>query len=331
MSDNKRYYWIKTRTDFFDSDKIRQILSLEKGFEYFTLYSMLRGKCANRNGEICIVSETGKRPYTMRELLVDTQLFFSEETIKEALGILEKEKLLEKTEDGIYRFSDFDTMVGEESVTKDALRKREYRRRQKEMSDNMSDEIGGNNTGQIMGQCPTEIDIEKDKEIDIDKDIDIDIDIDKETESEKEKDTEKEKEKYKEKDEKDDEGSADALFVSEIISYLNLRAGTDFGTKNKDTRRYIRARLAEGYSVEDFKTVIDKRVSDWLGTKMQKYLRPQTLFGNKFEGYLNERVGTDPYKEGKSNPYFDIAQDIAASENGINVNVYEKGVNYEVE
>jgi uncharacterized phage protein (TIGR02220 family) len=52
----------------------------------------------------------------------------------------------------------------------------------------------------------------------------------------------------------------------------------------------ISARLNEGFTVQDFKTVIDNKVSSWFGNKdMEKFLRPETLFGTKFEGYLNEK------------------------------------------
>ena len=41
-------------------------------------------------------------------------------------------------------------------------------------------------------------------------------------------------------------------------------------------------------NIDDFKTVIDKKADDWIGTDMEKYLRPETLFGTKFESYLNQ-------------------------------------------
>ena len=50
------------------------------------------------------------------------------------------------------------------------------------------------------------------------------------------------------------------------------------------------ARLNEGYSLDDFKQVIEKKVNEWKGTEMEKYLRPETLFGTKFENYLNQKI-----------------------------------------
>lgn len=82
-----------------------------------------------------------------------------------------------------------------------------------------------------------------------------------------------------------------------IIGYLNERAGTSFRSGTKATQRLIDARVNEGFDVDDFKTVIDNKVLDWLrDEKMEQYLRPQTLFGTKFEAYLNEK----PKKEQKA-------------------------------
>lgn len=78
--------------------------------------------------------------------------------------------------------------------------------------------------------------------------------------------------------------------IKEIIDYLNERAGTNYKTTTQKTRDIIKARLNEKFTVEDFKVVIDKKVSDWKGTEWEKFLRPETLFSNKFEGYLNQNI-----------------------------------------
>ena len=75
----------------------------------------------------------------------------------------------------------------------------------------------------------------------------------------------------------------------EVVEYLNQKTGKNFKHTSKVTQRHIRARLAEGFTVSDFKQVIDKKCSDWLrDQKMKEYLRPETLFGTKFESYLND-------------------------------------------
>lgn len=76
--------------------------------------------------------------------------------------------------------------------------------------------------------------------------------------------------------------------IEKIINYLNEKANKNYKTNTNSTIKHITARLNEGYTVDDFFKVIDRKVDDWKGTTYEKYLRPETLFGSKFEGYLNE-------------------------------------------
>ena len=78
--------------------------------------------------------------------------------------------------------------------------------------------------------------------------------------------------------------------TKEIIQYLNDKCGTKYKYQTSDTQKHISARLAEGYTVDDFKTVIDKKSAEWIGTEQERYLRPSTLFAGKFESYLNQKV-----------------------------------------
>jgi uncharacterized phage protein (TIGR02220 family) len=78
--------------------------------------------------------------------------------------------------------------------------------------------------------------------------------------------------------------------MKEIINYLNEVTGSRYKANTDKTKRTIHARLAEGFTVDDFKAVIDKKNQDWKGTEWEKYLRPETLFGTKFEGYLNQKI-----------------------------------------
>lgn len=74
----------------------------------------------------------------------------------------------------------------------------------------------------------------------------------------------------------------------EIIEYLNQKTGSKFKPTTKPYVQAIRSRLKEGYTVEDFKTVIDKKCREWKGTKLEKYLTPKTLFApSHFDTYLN--------------------------------------------
>ena len=74
----------------------------------------------------------------------------------------------------------------------------------------------------------------------------------------------------------------------EIISYLNLKAKKNFKVNTASHQKFIKARLKEGYVLEDFKKVVDVMVAKWKGTEYEQYLQPQTLFGNKMDNYLNQ-------------------------------------------
>ncbi len=115
----------------------------------------------------------------------------------------------------------------------------------------------------------------------------------KEEEKEEEKEEDKEEDKEKEKEDNTlcivgDSPTQYLCEISDIVDYLNMVTGCHYRETTASTRRHIHARLKEGYSVDDFKKVIDNRFKEW-GTdkKMHEYIRPQTLFGTKFESYLN--------------------------------------------
>ena len=86
-----------------------------------------------------------------------------------------------------------------------------------------------------------------------------------------------------------------------VVDYLNRKASTNYRSTTKNTQSFINARVREGYTVEDFKKVIDSKSKEWLNTDFEKYLRPATLFGTKFESYLNEANKKEPIAVGSAN------------------------------
>lgn len=95
--------------------------------------------------------------------------------------------------------------------------------------------------------------------------------------------------KVREGKEREKETQKESSAVEQIVSCLNEKAGTAFRASTRQTQKHIRARLSEGYSPGDFEAVIAYKVSKWKDDpRMQGYLRPETLFGAKFEGYLQE-------------------------------------------
>lgn len=80
------------------------------------------------------------------------------------------------------------------------------------------------------------------------------------------------------------------ITIVEIIHYFNEKTKADYKPGTNKTKELIRARVREGFTLEDFKKVIDLKTAEWLNDpRMCKYLRPATLFGTKFESYLNQK------------------------------------------
>ena len=105
----------------------------------------------------------------------------------------------------------------------------------------------------------------------------------------------------------------DNNIYSLVIDYLNKKANTNYRASTKNTQSFINARVKEGYTVEDFKKVIDSKSKEWLNTDFEKYLRPATLFGTKFENYLNEANKKTPTAIGAENKNIKVNPNICTS------------------
>lgn len=82
---------------------------------------------------------------------------------------------------------------------------------------------------------------------------------------------------------------AEQIPYKEIIDYLNELTNSNYRYTTNKTKSLIKARFNEGFTLDDFKVVIYKKTNEWLkDEKMKMYLRPETLFGTKFESYLNQ-------------------------------------------
>jgi uncharacterized phage protein (TIGR02220 family) len=91
-----------------------------------------------------------------------------------------------------------------------------------------------------------------------------------------------------EEEEKEQEKENNNIPYADIISYLNEKAGTKYRHTTDKNKELIKARWNDGFRLDDFKTVIDKKTAEWLNTDNAVYLRPITIFGTKFESYLNQ-------------------------------------------
>lgn len=101
--------------------------------------------------------------------------------------------------------------------------------------------------------------------------------------------------------------------ISEIVDYLNKKTGKSFRSSSAETRKLIIGLLKQNYTVDDFKKVIDIKTDKWLkDVNMVDYLRPKTLFSNKFESYLNEKpIKQEEEKKDENGIPEDISRRIA--------------------
>lgn len=160
--ENKKFYWIKLRTDFFNRDDIDFLLSQDNGCQYVVLYQMLCLNTANSNGRLETKMNEVIIPYDVKKIARDTK-YFDIDTIIVALELYKKLGLIYEEGDKILKISNLETMVGSESASREAIKKRQQRLKLK-----VGTKEGTN--------CPIE---NRDKKLDIrDKSIDIDIDKD---------------------------------------------------------------------------------------------------------------------------------------------------------
>ncbi|NYB73881.1 conserved phage C-terminal domain-containing protein [Sedimentibacter hydroxybenzoicus DSM 7310] len=244
MSDNKKYYWLKLKDDFFKRKEIKKLRKIAGGDTYTIIYLKLQLLSLKTDGVLIF---EGIENNIIEELALE--LDEDVENVKVTWLYLEKHGIVEPINDEQFLLPNTIELIGSETSV--AARVRKYREQQKLLQCN-THVTNGN----------TEIDIE------IDKEIDRDI--------------------Y-------NRAGSTSDACKEIINYLNEKANRNYKHNTKPTTAKIKARLEEGFTLDDFKKVIDIKVCEWLNdAKMQKYLRPETLFGNKFEGYLNqggEKVG----------------------------------------
>lgn len=275
----KKYYWIKLKTDFFDLETIDWLISQKNGCEYVVLYQKLCLLTANKDGEL--VSAIGEIiiPYDANKIARDTK--FPIDTVIVALELFKKIGLIYEQENGILKIPYIADIVGSE--TEYAKKKRDYRDKLKTMSETMS---------LTLSDKSIDIEKEKEKEKDIDTETNTDISLSGKPDGACVSAPVSQKKKKKSKAPEYPEA------YGKIISYLNQKAGTKYQASSKFNQKFINARLGENYTVQDFMTVIDKKCNEWLGTDNEKYIRPETLFGNKFESYLNQTV--QPHKTGQN-------------------------------
>lgn len=290
----KRFYWLKLKEDFFSDETIRYIEEQDNGYKYSNIYLKLLLKSIDGQG--VLIRKVGSRliPYDVAAIAKMTG--HDQDTVRVAMKLLEELGMVERMESGALYMSQLREMVGSESSS--AGRVRAHRERQKQLPEpeQCNEYIPDFSTTAVTLPLHCNADVTPERYTGVTGALHepqncnpryIDI-----------RDKNKEKKNIKRKENSDEpKGSVvDGYIqpVTEIVDYMNQKLGTHYKPKSQSTQKHIVARLKEGYSVEDFRKVIDKKCAQWMGSSMAKYLRPETLFGSKFEGYLNEQTYSQP-------------------------------------
>lgn len=279
LATNKKYYWLKLKDDFFTQKEIKRLRKIAGGDTYTIIYLKILLLSLKNEGKIYF---DGVGDSFSDELSLE--LDEEEENIQITLTYLKSKNLLEVVNDEEYFLNDIPSMIGSESDS--AVRMRKLRSKKREItsnSDGSTTQSDGKTSHDNNNVQNSDTEIEIDKELDLEKDLNIEKEI------------------------KDNAGieTPDPLPYKEIVDYLNQKAGTNYRPSSAKTKTLIKARLNENYSFDDFKKVIDNKVIDANDTKdlfQSKYLRPETLFGTKFESYLNQK---QVYKDTNERPTSD--------------------------
>ena len=291
---------MKLKEDFFDTEEMIVLEGIQDGYIYSNILLKLYLKSLKTNGRLMLRDLI---PYNAEMIANITRHNVS--SVKVALDIFKKLGLIEVLDDGAIYMRDIQNFVG--SSSSEADRKRAYRHKIKEekerlennnfeqdlldFSENLSEESGTNVLTNVHQRIEN-----RDKSLE-NREESSNLDINKNLDSNTNK-------------ENILSGTPDFVFpkwlnekaIQEIqkgnpknyeqripIAYLNQKLDKSYKYVDKNTK-LVNARLKEGYTIDDFKTVIDKKVAEWQNGDMAKYLRPETLFGTKFDGYLNQPI-----------------------------------------
>ena len=272
MAKTKIYFWLKVDKKFFDNLFIKRLKNMPGGYTMTVIYIRLMLESLEDD---CILYYEGYFDSLVQELAL--KLDVSEDDINMTVAYFTKCGLIQIDDDGHATLSQAKAMV--ESETNWA----KYKREQRKNSQDLPKLENVQNKKTISNSCPTEIEKEnrvnsKSNNLYLDNILSGNPDYNFPTWLEETAIKDLEKTKHKE------------LWIP--IAYLNQVANKRYKFVDK-TKRLLLARFKEGFTLEDFKQVIDIKTAEWKDSpEFSKYLRPETLFGSKFDGYLNQKPKT---------------------------------------
>ena len=274
MAKTKVYFWLKVDKKFFDNLFIKRLKHMPGGYTMTVIYIRLMLESLEDD---CILYYEGYFDNLVQELAL--KLDVSEDDINMTVAYFTKCGLIQIDDDGHATLSQAKAMV--ESETNWA----KYKREQRKNSQNLPKLENVQKLEIVSNSCPTEKEIDKELELELKLDKEYIVEQNSPTEQSSEyifpewldENSIKDLEKTKNKE----------LWIP--IVYLNQVANKRYKFVDK-TKKFLLARFNEGYTLEDFKQVIDIKTAEWKDSpEFSKYLRPETLFGSKFDGYLNQK------------------------------------------
>lgn len=272
MAKTKIYFWLKVDKKFFDNLFIKRLKNMPGGYTMTVIYIRLMLESLEDD---CILYYEGYFDSLVQELAL--KLDVSEDDINMTVAYFTRCGLIQIDDDGHATLSQAKAMVESETNWS------KYKREQRKQAPNVARLENVQNSWTNSNLCPTEIEKEnrvnsKSNNLYLDNILSGNPDFTFPTWLEETAIKDLEKTKHKE------------LWIP--IAYLNQVANKRYKFVDK-TKRLLLARFKEGYTLEDFKQVIDIKTVEWKDSpEFSKYLRPETLFGSKFDGYLNQKPKT---------------------------------------
>ena len=272
MAKTKIYFWLKVDKKFFDNLFIKRLKNMPGGYTMTVIYIRLMLESLEDD---CILYYEGYFDSLVQELAL--KLDVSEDDINMTVAYFTRCGLIQIDDDGHATLSQAKAMVESETNWS------KYKREQRKQAPNVARLENVQNSWTNSNLCPTEIEKEnrvnsKSNNLYLDNILSGKPDFTFPTWLEETAIKDLEKTKHKE------------LWIP--IAYLNQVANKRYKFVDK-TKRLLLARFKEGYTLEDFKQVIDIKTAEWKDSpEFSKYLRPETLFGSKFDGYLNQKPKT---------------------------------------
>ncbi|MFF1072170.1 phage replisome organizer N-terminal domain-containing protein [Streptococcus pyogenes] len=287
MADNKKYYYLKLKENFFESDEAIILESMPDGYIYSNILLKLYLRSLKNDG---LLMFNNLIPYNAQMLATITRHQVG--TIEKAIQIFRDLQLIEILDNGAIYMTNIQNFVGKSST--DADRKRIEYAKAKQL-------------GQISMKCaeksPLEIELELDKERELDKEKEYNVE---------QSTTEYNFPSWLESEyvEQVKKGNPKNFDYRIPIAYLNQKTNSNYKFVDSNTN-LVKSRLKDKYTLDDFKIVIDKKTAEWgKDASWSKYLRPSTLFNaSKFESYLNQpEVAKSDYYQKQQGQRFSQAE-----------------------